>query len=69
MIVDLDITTQRIFDLLSSTRGLVGQLEEVPSYVEVVEPERREPKVVLQVEVWTDRAQIADMDTDLGRKT
>ena len=69
MIVDLDITTQRIFDLLSSTRGLVGQLEEVPNYVEVVEPERREPKVVLQVEVCTDRAQIADVDTDLGRKT
>ena len=42
MIVDLDIATQRIFELLSSTRGLVGQLEEVPNYVEVVEPERRE---------------------------
>ena len=54
--------------MLLSTRGLVGQLEEVQNYVEVVEPERREPNVVLQVEVWMDRAEVVDVDNDLGSK-
>ena len=55
--------------LLVSTRELADQLEEVPNQVEVVKPERKEPNVALQVEVWVDHLEVVNGNIDLGRKT